>query len=73
MNFAELDDFEWESAAIRPDRRRDYGEDRYIAFGMMGGRLHALIFTPRDGAVRIVSLRKANPREERDYEKAQKT
>ena len=58
---------------IRPDRWRDYGEDRSIAFGTIGGRLHILIFAPRDGRVRIVSLRKANPREERSYEKTEKT
>ena len=73
VDFAEVESFEWETAAIRPDRRRDYGEDRYIAFGTIGGRLHTLIYTPRDGRVRIVGLRKANPREERSYEKAQKT
>ena len=33
MDFAEVEDFAWESAVIRPDRRRDYGEDRYIALG----------------------------------------
>jgi len=54
VDFAEVDGFEWETATIRPDRRRDYGEDRFIAFGTIGGRLHTLIFTPR-GA-------RANPR-----------
>lgn len=73
VDFAEVDGFEWEMATIRPDLRRDYGEDRYIAFGSIGGRLHTLIFTPRGGQVRIVSLRKANPREERSYEKTKKT
>ncbi len=63
MSFEEAAEFDWEGALIIPDRRRDYGEPRFRAFGLIGNRLHAVVFTPREGAVRVISLRKANRRE----------
>jgi uncharacterized DUF497 family protein len=63
-------DFDWSTALIVQDSRRDYGEVRYAAYGMIGARAHVLIFTPRDGTVHIISLRKANKREVKLYEEA---
>lgn len=63
-------DFNWESALIVEDTRRDYGEPRYQALGLIDNRLHMLIFTPRTGKTHIISLRKANDREIRRYEEA---
>ncbi len=40
VDFAEVEGFEWGTAAVRPDLRRDYGENRFIAFGTIAGRLH---------------------------------
>ncbi|WP_158940240.1 BrnT family toxin [Burkholderia sp. S171] len=50
------------------DTRRDYGEDRYQGFGVIGGRLYFVAFTPRDDTMRVISFRKANNREIHDYE-----
>lgn len=50
------------------DTRRDYGEQRYLAFGEMNGLLFVVAFTLRDGAFRIISARRANSRERRFYE-----
>ena len=61
-------DFDWSTALVVQDTRKDYGEDRYVAYGMIGERAHVLIFTPREGAVHIISLRKANKREVKLYE-----
>ncbi|MBT9476496.1 BrnT family toxin [Polaromonas sp.] len=36
-------------------------------------RLHVLCFTPIDGGIRVISFRKANPREIRSYEQAPPT
>ena len=47
----------------RVDGRRDYGEIRYLAFGEIEGRVLAVVFTRRGIARRIISARKANPRE----------
>lgn len=69
LPFERADEFDWDTALIIEDTRRDYGEPRFRAFGFIGDRMHALVFTPREGGVRVISLRKANRREERNYEK----
>jgi uncharacterized DUF497 family protein len=48
---------------IRDDPRRDYGEQRVIASGLIRGRMHVCVHTLRGDAYRIISLRKANRRE----------
>lgn len=49
------------------DIRFDYGEDRFLTFGTLGGRLVVLAWTVRGDATRIISIRKANEREEKRY------
>ena len=73
VDFAEAEEFDWETALVIPDARADYGEPRYRAMGFIGRRLFALAFTPRSGTVRVVSLRKANPREVKCYEASQES
>lgn len=53
---------------VRQDSRFSYGEDRYQLIGRVEGRLYVLIYTPRLDAIRIISARKANPREVKHYE-----
>ncbi len=53
--------------ATLTDDRFDYGEMRQIAFGLINQRLFVCVYADRPGARRIVSLRKANPREVRRY------
>jgi len=48
-------------------------EERFIALGLIGERLHSLVFTVRGNAVRVISLRKANRREELGYEQENKS
>lgn len=67
VDFAAVEGFEWDSALIALDGRRDYGELRYSVFGLIGDRLFNLVFTPRAGRVRVISLRRANRREVRRY------
>jgi uncharacterized DUF497 family protein len=50
------------------DDRYDYGESRLQALGEVDGRLMAVVFTWRGMARRIISARKANPREKRRFE-----
>lgn len=73
VDFSEVYDFDWETALVIPDTRSDYGEPRYRAMGFIGSRLYALAFTPRSGTVRIVSIRKANPREVKFFEANQES
>jgi uncharacterized DUF497 family protein len=68
--FDAADDFEWETAQLKVDTRKRYGETRWNATGLVGSRLYVLTFTLRETAVRIISLRKASNREKRSYAKA---
>ena len=72
ISFKAAEDFEWDTALIVEDSRRDYGEQRFQALGLFNGRLHVLVYTPRAGKVHVISLRKANGREERRHEDSQK-
>lgn len=47
----------------------EYSERRFVALGYLSERLHMLCFTPVEDGVRIISFRKANRREVREYEK----
>lgn len=67
VSLAAAAEFEMATARVSADDRANYGEDRFIAVGQLGGRLHVLIFTIRDGKVRAISLRKANKREVKRY------
>ena len=46
------------------DDRHDYGETRFITIGLLGGRMVVMVWTRRSPARRIISLRKANDREQ---------
>lgn len=56
---------DWNTLIAYQDTRRDYGEVRMIGMGYIGRRLHVVVYCERDDARRIVSLRKANKREEK--------
>lgn len=68
LPFALVRDFEWSTALILEDDRFDYGECRYRAMGYIGDRLYVVVFTPRGGAVHVISFRKANKREVKNYD-----
>ena len=48
----------------RQDTRDDYRETRWVTVGYLEDRLVVTVWTERDGARRIISLRKANEREQ---------
>ncbi len=51
-------------------RRRNYGETRYQGYGLLKNRVMMVVFTFRGkNNVRLISLRKANRREQKIYEK----
>ena len=49
------------------DDRRDYGEDRFITVGFLDVSMVVVVWTPRKVGARIISMRKANDREQRLY------
>jgi uncharacterized DUF497 family protein len=68
ISFEQALAFEWDRALIVEDTRKDYGERRFQAIGLIAERLHVLVFTPRSGRTRVISLRRANKREVKRYE-----
>jgi uncharacterized DUF497 family protein len=66
--FSLATEFEWNSVVERPSNR--YGEERFMAFGLIRNRVHALVYTKRGLIVRVISLRRANEREVKYYEEA---
>jgi uncharacterized DUF497 family protein len=62
---------EWDTLLSKPDTRRDYGEARQIGYAIAGERLYCVVFVdrPEDAPTerRIISLRKANNREQLTY------
>jgi uncharacterized protein len=67
VDFAEAEGFVWTSAMVAPDPRRDCGETRWCALGLIGARVHVMVFTLRGADTRIISLRRANLREARRW------
>lgn len=60
---------DWTRVLAKPDTRRDYGELREIGYGVIDDRLYCVVFTQRDDHLHVISLRKANSREVRNYVK----
>ena len=56
-----------DDAVIVADTRFDYGEERFNAYGMIGETLHAMTFTRRGDDIRVISLRRARPKELKRY------
>jgi len=54
-------------AIERLDDRENYGEDRYVIIGMVDGRVLCVVYTLRNGIIRIISARGAEPHERRRY------
>lgn len=51
------------------DDRFDYGEERFVTVGFLGERMVVLVWTPRGEDRHIISMRKANAREQGRYGK----
>jgi uncharacterized protein len=49
------------------DDRYDYGEERFVTFGILDGRVVAVAHTETGELIRIISIRKATKYEEQEY------
>jgi uncharacterized protein len=52
---------------IVEDDRYRYGEQRFVTFGLLQGRVVAVVYTDRGESIRIISARKATKNEQRTY------
>ena len=70
LPFTAVKRFEFDTSIRAQDLRHDYGEVRMRALGFLDGRLHMLCFKPIGrNHIRVISLRKANAKERKTYEK----
>ena len=51
------------------DERFSYGENRYITVGYLDERMVVIVWTPRGEARHVISMRKANAKEQKRYKK----
>ena len=69
LTFELASEFKWHNGALHTGLPGDdVATNRIRAFGFFEDRLHAIVFTPIAGGVRIISFRKANKREILRYE-----
>ncbi|MFT4249089.1 MAG: BrnT family toxin [Pseudomonas sp.] len=68
LPFDLVNHFDFTTALVKVDNRKDYGETRWSAAGLIGARLHIVIFTETPNGIRVISFRKANKREVHEYE-----
>ncbi|MEB3309192.1 MAG: BrnT family toxin [Snowella sp.] len=49
------------------DERLDYGEQRFVTFGLLKGRVIAVVHTEQNDVIRVISSRKATKYEQQTY------
>jgi uncharacterized protein len=52
----------------RPDDRKDYGEQRFIALGTYDGEVLRVVFTERNGDTRLISAWRAGKNDRERYQ-----
>jgi uncharacterized DUF497 family protein len=58
--------FDGYTLTIEADRY-NYGEERFITFGILDGRVVVVVHTENDDSIRIISIRRATKYEENAY------
>ena len=69
LDFADADKVFAGLHFIARDDRVDYGEERFITVRFFADRIVVMVWTPRNDARRIISMRYANDREIGSYKK----
>ena len=65
IDFESVHLFDWTTA--RYERNVRHGEERVLALGYIGDRLHAVVYIGRGANARIISMRKAERKEMERY------
>lgn len=69
VDFADAEKLDWETAG---HLQQTHGpEQRTLTFALLAERLHAIVWTQRGPNKRIISMRKANRREQLRYEQTE--
>lgn len=70
IDFADADLVFESLTATTSDNRFDYGETRYLTYGLLRGEIVTVIHTETDDVIRVISFRKATKYEQEEYFKA---
>jgi uncharacterized DUF497 family protein len=69
LNFADASIVFAGATITAQDMRRDYGEVRFQTIGFLADRMVMVVWTPREDARHVISMRKCNDREKAIYQK----
>jgi uncharacterized DUF497 family protein len=58
----------WQGEVLEVPSEQEHGEQRHIAYGVLEGRIIAVVFTWRGAARRLISARRARRHERQDYQ-----
>ena len=65
LDFARCDEI-WDRFTVtREDKRQDYGEERWVCFGLLATEVVVMVYTERPKGPHVISLRKAEKHEAR--------
>ena len=68
IDFADVAQIFENELVVIEDERFDYGESRFVAFGLLLGEVVVVACTmPNDDTVRVISVRKATTNETRNF------
>lgn len=67
IDFLNIPDVFTRSILTIEDDRFDYGEERFVTFGLLQGQVVAVVHTESEGCIRIISARKASKYEQETY------
>jgi len=68
LSFELVSDLDWASSITHEDIRKVYPERRFITLAYLNERLHVVCYALIADGIRVISFRKANKRERKDYE-----
>ncbi len=63
-----FEQMEADTVHFKVDDRQDYGEQRIRAYGMLDGYLCMAVFTMRNDECRVISFRRCNAKERKEYD-----
>jgi uncharacterized protein len=59
----------WQGGVLEvPSEQQEHGEQRHVVYGVLEGRIIAVVFTWRGNARRLISARRARRDERQDYQ-----
>jgi hypothetical protein len=68
LSFELVSDLDWASSITHEDIRKVYPERRFITLAYLNERLHVVCYALIADGIRVISFRKANKRERKNYE-----